>query len=59
MPIEHASLKKPVMLDIADLFTYSIAREFSGTSAIDYGRYCGEVLVDVLPNYGDEIVLGG
>ena len=59
LPIEHASLKKPVMLDIADLFTYSIAREFSGTSAIDYGRYCGEVLVDVLPNYGDEIVLGG
>ncbi len=59
LPIEHAVLKKPVMLDIADIFMYSIAREFSGANAIDYGRYCGEVLVEVLPKYGDEIVLGG
>lgn len=59
LPIEHALLKKPVMLDIADIFTYSIAREFSGESAINYGRFCGDVFVEMLPKYGDEIILGG
>ena len=44
LPIEHASIKKPVMLDIADIFTYSIAREFSGASARDYGHGCISIL---------------
>ena len=59
LPIEHASSNKPLLLDIADILTYSLAREFSGVNQIDYSRYCGEVLVEILPKYGEEIIVGG
>lgn len=59
LPIVHATDYKPMMLDVADVFTYSITREFSGDKSIDYCNYCGEVFIDVLPKYEEEIVLGG
>lgn len=59
LPITHATVEESPLLDIADIFTYSIGRELAGSKPIDYGRYCGEVLVEAMVNHGEEIVVGG
>ncbi len=59
LPIIHATDKKSSLLDVADIFIYSIARELEGKRPIDYGRYCGEVLIEQMVDYGEEIVVGG
>jgi hypothetical protein len=59
LPIEHASGTKHSLLDIADIFVYSIARELGSNKPLDYGQYCGEVHVEQMTNYGEEIVGGG
>jgi hypothetical protein len=59
LPIEHASDTKHSLLDMADIFVYSIARELGANKPIDYGQYCGEVHVEVMANRGEEIVVGG
>jgi hypothetical protein len=59
LPIQPIATPKPPLLDIADVFTYSIGREFVEDRSIDYGHYCGQVLVDQVLNRGDEWVFGG
>jgi hypothetical protein len=59
LPIKDASNKKPSLVDVADILTYSIARELEGNKPIDYGSYCGEVHLEQMADYGEEIVAGG
>lgn len=58
LPIATASERKSPLIDVADLFTYSLAREFVGDRSIDYKKFCGEALVMVMPDLGNEIVVG-
>lgn len=59
LPIVHPSVKKHLLLDIADIFTYSLAREFANNRSIDYDRFCGEVHVEKMVDFGQEIIAGG
>ena len=59
LPIEHPSAKKHMLVDIADIFTYSLARELASNKPIDYDRFCGEVLVEQMVDFGQELIVGG
>jgi hypothetical protein len=59
LPVQPATTPKPALIDMADVFTYSIGREFVADRSIDYGHYCGQVLVEKMLDRGDEWVIGG
>ena len=59
LPIEMAQETKHALLDVADIFVYSIARDLSQGRPLEYPRFSAEVLVELVHHEGEELILGG
>ena len=59
LPIEETLQDKHLLIELADIFTYSNARALSQGREIVYRDFQGEVYVQVICGEGEEIILGG
>lgn len=58
LPIEPASDVKHPLLDVADIFAYSVGRSLSQGRPLEYSDFSANVHVELLWGTGEEIVLG-
>ena len=58
LPIELVGEEKHPLLEIADIFTYSAARDMSQGKPLVYENFTADVLVKLLWGEGEEIILG-
>lgn len=58
LPISLEGEDRHLLLDIADIFTYSVSRSMSSGRPLEYRDFTGEVELQPI-TFGDEIVLGG
>lgn len=59
LPVEPAADVKHPLLDLADIFVYSIGRSLSQGKPLEYTNFSADVHVELLSGIGEEIVLGG
>ncbi|MDO8927206.1 MAG: hypothetical protein Q7U94_09900 [Sideroxyarcus sp.] len=59
LPVETACEEKHPLLEVADIFVYSVARSFSDGKPLEYQNFSAEVHVELILGIGEEIVLGG
>jgi hypothetical protein len=59
LPVEPAADVKHPLLDLADIFVYSVGRSLSQGKPLEYRDFSAEVHVELLWGTGEEIVLGG
>lgn len=58
LPLVMAKEEKHVLLEVADIFVYSVARSMSCGQPLEYRNFFAEVYVKLLWGLGEEIVLG-
>lgn len=59
LPVETAQEGKHTLLEVADVFLYSVARTISSGKSIEYRHFSADVHVELFQGIGEEIVLGG
>lgn len=59
LPIEIGVEEKHPLLELADIFTYSVARDMSQGKPLVYQNFTADVHVQLLWGEGEEIILGG
>jgi len=58
LPIETAQMEKHSLLEVADIFSYSVARAMSSSKTLEFRNFSAIMHLVLLPNLGAEIVLG-
>ena len=58
LPVETPQKEKHSLLEVADIFAYSVARSLSPGKSLEYRDFLADVHVELLRDIGEEIVLG-